>query len=189
MRKASETNNLKILHPNVAEEWHPTKNGDLKPEQMLPGSGKKVWWLCKFGHEWSAPVYRRSYGGQCPYCRGALASPDYNLELLSPQLVSQWHPTKNGKLTPSQVTPGSERKVWWICEKGHEWQIAVYNRKKCGCPECARINSRGKRKNITLEESRPDLVEEWHPKKNGKLTPADVTYGSKKRMVDLRRRP
>jgi hypothetical protein len=182
MRKATETNNLKVLHPEVVEEWHPTKNGELKPEQLLPGSGKKVWWLCKLGHEWCTDVYRRSYGGQCPYCRGMHASKDYNLARVKPQLAAQWHPNKNGHLTPSQVTPGSDRKVWWKCEKGHEWETAVYNRKTYGCPECSRIKSKGKRKKITLREARADLVEEWHPVKNGELTPDDVTYGSRKNV-------
>ncbi|MCP4217261.1 MAG: zinc-ribbon domain-containing protein, partial [bacterium] len=47
MRKASKENNFKLLHPLAAEEWHPTKNGDVTPDQMLPGSGIKVWWQCK----------------------------------------------------------------------------------------------------------------------------------------------
>ncbi|MCP5051910.1 MAG: zinc-ribbon domain-containing protein [bacterium] len=182
MRKATKENNLKILHPDVAEEWHPTKNGELTPEQFLPGSGIKVWWLCKFGHEWRTDIYRRSYGGQCPYCLGMYPSKDYNLQQVNPELASQWHPTKNNDLTPSQVTPGSEKKVWWKCEKGHEWDTAVYNRKTYGCPECALINSRGKRKNLTLEMGWPDLVEEWHTEKNGKLTPANVTYGSNRKV-------
>jgi len=180
MRRATKENNLKVLHPDVVEEWHPTKNGDLTPEQFLPGSGKKVWWLCKFGHEWVTAIYRRSYGSQCPYCNGMLPSKDYNLEKVNPQLAAQWHPLKNGQLTPSQVTPGSEKKAWWKCEQGHEWQTTIYNRRTCGCPKCARIKSRGKRTIIMLADSRPGLVEEWHPTKNGKLTPYNVTYGSKK---------
>jgi len=180
MRKATKDNNVKILHPHVAEEWHPTKNGDLKPEDFLPGSGIKVWWLCKNGHEWNTAIYRRSYGGQCPYCLGMFPSEDYNLEKLHPELAAQWHPTKNGDLTPAMVTPGSEKQVWWKCEKGHEWKTAVYNRKTYNCPQCSLIASRGERKKISMVEKCPDLVEEWHPTKNGNLKPEDVTYGSRK---------
>jgi hypothetical protein len=32
---------------------------------------------------------------------------------------------KNGDLTPEDVTPGSHKKVWWVCEKGHEWQARM----------------------------------------------------------------
>ncbi len=180
MRKATKEKNLKVLHPDIAEEWHPTKNGELTPEQFLPGSGKRVWWLCKNGHEWRTDIWHRSHGGQCPYCLGMYPSKDYNLAQVNPQMAAQWHPFKNGDLTPSQVTPGSEKTVWWKCEKGHEWKCKVYNRKNYGCTECARIKSRGKRQGITLEEARPHLVEEWHPVKNGKLTPEDVTYGSQR---------
>ncbi len=44
-----------------------------------------------------------------------------------PELVAQWHPTKNGQLTPCDVTAGSGRKVWWKCPKGddHEWPAIV----------------------------------------------------------------
>lgn len=182
MRKATKERNFKVLHPEAAKEWHPTKNGDLKPEHMTPGSGRKVWWLCNFGHEWKSAVYHRSYGGICPYCRGMYPSKDYNLQVVNPELAAQWHPTKNGELTPSQVTPGSEKKAWWQCQHGHEWETAVYNRKTYGCPQCSRKKSRGVRKKITLAKGYPDLAEEWHPVKNGKLTPADVTYGSNRKV-------
>lgn len=34
-------NNLTITHPNLMKEWHPAKNGDLKPTEVTAGSGKK----------------------------------------------------------------------------------------------------------------------------------------------------
>ena len=37
-----------------------------------------------------------------------------------PELSKEWHPTKNGDLTPYDVTVGSHKKVWWICSKGHK---------------------------------------------------------------------
>ena len=33
----------------------------------------------------------------------------YSLARLKPILASQWHPTKNGDLTPEDVTPGSKK--------------------------------------------------------------------------------
>jgi hypothetical protein len=67
-RKASKENNLKFSNPNLAREWHPTKNGELKPDEVTPVSGKKVWWLCIKGHEWEAQISNRSSGKGCPYC-------------------------------------------------------------------------------------------------------------------------
>ncbi|OLN24302.1 zinc-ribbon domain-containing protein [Desulfosporosinus metallidurans] len=43
----------------------------------------------------------------------------YNdLATTKPEIVQEWHPTKNGNLKPSDVVAGSERKVWWKCKKG-----------------------------------------------------------------------
>src|SRR6185312_2244451 len=56
------------LYPEVAAEWHPTRNADLKPTDVKPGSQKKVWWQCHQGHEWRvAPAHRRR-GERCPEC-------------------------------------------------------------------------------------------------------------------------
>lgn len=67
-----------------------------------------------------------------------------SLAYKSPELAKQWHLTKNGTLTPYDVTCGSGKKVWWQCSKGHEWQAAIYSRSNGnGCPICAR---RGKTK-------------------------------------------
>ena len=54
----------------------------------------------------------------------------YNLEKINPKLSKQWHPSKNGNLTPSKITVGNNKKVWWQCSKGHEWQAIVKSRAK-----------------------------------------------------------
>ena len=62
------------------------------------------------------------------------------LATLNPTLANEWHPTKNGELTPNKVTPSSGKKVWWKCPKGndHEWQAIIANRNKgIGCPICS----------------------------------------------------
>lgn len=61
-----------------------------------------------------------------------------NLTITHPELSKQWHPTRNGDLTPADVTTESNRVVWWQCEKGHEWSASVNSRTKgTGCPYCA----------------------------------------------------
>ena len=133
---------LKNLYPKIAKEWHPTKNGNLKPEGVTVGSDKKVWWKCPKGedHEWKVSVAHRSRGRGCPFCAGKRASKDYNLAVLSPDLAKEWHPTKNGNLKPEGVTVGSDKKVWWKCSrrKAHEWESTVANRfYGRGCPFCS----------------------------------------------------
>jgi len=62
----------------------------------------------------------------------------YSLQVINPKLSKEWHPTKNGVLTPEDVTPYSNKKVWWVCEKKHEWSVAICNRNRgTGCPYCS----------------------------------------------------
>ena len=61
-------NDLATTNPDLAQEWHPHKNGDLKPQQVLVGSARKVWWLCPKGHEYRASLLHRGHGTNCPIC-------------------------------------------------------------------------------------------------------------------------
>ena len=60
-------NSLLEKFPEIALEWHPTKNGDLKPSTFSCGSNRSVWWKCpKCGHEWQARIFHRVKGSGCP---------------------------------------------------------------------------------------------------------------------------
>nr|AIF20246.1 hypothetical protein [uncultured marine group II/III euryarchaeote KM3_88_H06] len=67
----SVTNRLSSLFPEVANEWHPTKNGNLSPDDFVYGSHKRVWWLCSndSDHEWKTKIFQRT-GKEtgCPSC-------------------------------------------------------------------------------------------------------------------------
>lgn len=161
---------ITVTHPKVAAQWARSLNGQLTPDQVTAGSGRKVWWRCKRRHEWVACVSSRTGGSGCPTCAGFYSKP---LSTTHPELAAQWHPTRNGNLTPDKVTAGSARRVWWLCEKGHEWQVKVYGRSEgSGCPDCAQL--RGE----PLSATHPELAAEWHPTRNGDLTPDTVTAGS-----------
>ncbi|MBP5406465.1 zinc-ribbon domain-containing protein [bacterium] len=71
-------NDLATVNPELAKEWHPTKNGDLLPSIVAAGSGKKVWWLGKCGHEWQAVVVNRNKGIGCPICVNQQILQGYN---------------------------------------------------------------------------------------------------------------
>jgi Probable Zinc-ribbon domain len=104
-------------------------------------SSKKVWWVCALRHEWRAPVANRTkQGSGCPVCTGRTVLVGYNdLATKSPALAAQWHPRKNGSLTPEMVLAGTHKKVWWVCAFGHEWATSVKDRATGrGCPRCAR---------------------------------------------------
>ena len=175
-------NDLATRCPDLARQWHPTRNGDLIPEQVLPGSHRMVWWVCEKGHVWRAQIKSRVAGCGCPVCANREVRPGENsLSARYPQLAAQWHPTKNGSLTPEQIPPGTTRKVWWRCEKGHEWQATVAARAAGGgCPVCAgRRVSAGEN---DLASRFPLLAAQWHPVKNGALTPGQVTPNSNKKV-------
>ena len=147
---------LKDEYPELASEWHPTKNGSLTPEQVMAGSNKIVWWKRSYDapetgrhydFEWRASVKNRALNGiGCPYLSGRAVLPGYNdLATTNPELALEWHPTKHGSLTPEQVTAGSHKVVWWkrsydAPETGRhydfEWRASVKNRalRGLGCP-------------------------------------------------------
>jgi hypothetical protein len=97
----------------------------------------------------------------------------------NPYLSTQWHPTKNGVLTPYDVVGGGKKKVWWKCSiaDDHEWQAEIDKRVTCntGCPYCA-----GRKVSFSncLGTTNPELIKEWHPFKNVSLTPYDIVHGS-----------
>ena len=166
------------LNQRVAAEWHSTKNGTLTPKNVSLSSHKMIWWVCSNGHDWQATVANRNSGNDCPYCANYKVCATNSLAIKNPQLSKEWHPTKNGLLTPERVMPGTQKKAWWLCSKGQEWQAAVLDRNSGkGCPYCSR---RFASPEWCLATVNPKLAKEWHPIKNGSLTPNDVTPGSDK---------
>ena len=134
---------LATKNPELTLDWHPTKNGDITPYNVTCGSDKKVWWQCKNNdeHVWKATVSNRTNGNtRCPYCAGKLASKDYNLLIINPDLCKEWDYSKNTK-NPREYLPNSRKKVWWICKEcSNEWNTSIgcRNGKKSNCPECAK---------------------------------------------------
>ncbi len=185
-QRATPRTCLSATRPDLAAQWHPTLNGDLTPDDVLPRSNRRIWWKCDAGpdHEWQTTVNSRSSGVGCPACAGYQVSSTNSLASLRPDLAAQWHPTLNGGLTPADVVAGARRVVWWKCDAGpdHEWRSQLTTRSArptAGCIFCA-----GQRASVTnsLETRRPDLAAQWHPTRNGTVTPSDVASGSTKRV-------
>ena len=61
-------NDLATTHPQLAKEWDYEKNGDLTPQQVTHGSGRKIWWKCPLGHSYQADLLHRTGGTNCPIC-------------------------------------------------------------------------------------------------------------------------
>jgi DNA-directed RNA polymerase subunit RPC12/RpoP len=170
-------NDLATAKPLIAAEWHPTKNGELKPTQVGVGYKKRVWWLCERGHAYDAPVADRlTKELDCHFCSGRRLLTGFNdLATINPTLTKEWHPTKNGELTPSDVKATESSKVWWLSPAcGHEWSGGVGARQiGQGCPICP--GNQILVGDNDLATVNPTLAAEWHPTKNGILSPKDFT--------------
>lgn len=134
---------LKALHPDLMKEWDWSRNTDLDPDQLLPGSSKKAHWKCSADprHMWVTKIHHRTGSGSgCHYCTGQKPLRGQNtLADKKPNLATQWNKSKND-LTPFDVTPSSGERVWWTCPKNaeHTWDAVVYSRKSPddGYPKC-----------------------------------------------------
>ena len=172
-----------IENEKLRKEWAADLNND-KLLNLAGSSQKKVWWRCSKGHEWQATVKSRVYlESNCPVCSNVKIAPGVNdLATLSPDVAAQWHPERNGNLTPQMVGKGSSKKVWWRCEKGHEWQATVVSRvgSGYGCPCCVGLRViPGETDLVTL---RPDIAAQWDYERNGDIDPRNVSASSHKKV-------
>lgn len=134
-------NDLGTAFPEVAAQLHPVRNGEITPDIITVNSNRKLWWVDEHGHEWLSTVTKRTSGRGCPICSGHAVVIGVN-DLLSqhPAVAAEMHPTKNASLTAEQIPEkGGRWKIWWLCNKGHEWEARVKGRvvRKDGCPECS----------------------------------------------------
>lgn len=173
-------NDFETLYPNLAREWHPTRNGSKLPSEFLPNSHKKVWWQCSKvkKHEWETSVGHR-LRTNCPYCANRQISQGENdLASVDKGLARQWNLEKNKPLKASEVPAGSQKVVWWTCmDFGHEWEASVVSRHRGnGCPYCA--NKKLLQGFNDLRTTHPNLASEWDFNKNETINPEDVMRGS-----------
>lgn len=181
--------------PEVAAEWHPTRNGDLIPAAVRVGSGKLAWWKCsQCGHEWQTAINKRGRVGiGCQKCAGVQfgirrATPKVGRSFAHeyPDAAEEWHPSRNGELTAFDVRPSSNRRVWWRCAAGHEWDVSPANRTRGEqCPECddvrRAIEKATPKPGPSLADLHPDIAAEWHPTLNEPTTAADVNPGGRQK--------
>lgn len=124
---------------DLMEKWAFEKNDALGifPDQISPGSSKKVWWYCSTQHH----LYLRTISKQatrkqqCPICKKE------NQKYLSdyPEILKEFAYDLND-ISPEMLTQGSDKAVKWRCEKyGHIWETAPYHRikERTGCPYCS----------------------------------------------------
>ncbi|WP_156875669.1 zinc-ribbon domain-containing protein [Ornithinimicrobium pekingense] len=173
----------------LADLYDPTN--ELPPHAVPVGSNKRLRWKCSRGpdHLWEAmanSVYRStSPTSGCPYCAGKRPSLTNRLDVLHPDLAQQWDLEANAG-SPT-VVAGSERKAWWRCGDGHQWQASIRSRSVLGsgCPRCAAKAQSSRRATPepggSLADLHPGIAAEWHATRNGQITPLHVRPQSNKR--------
>ena len=114
--KNTREDNFTIKHPNIAKQWHRTKNLDLLPEMFTENCNDNFWWQCSKNseHEWCTSIYNRiKLKSGCPCCSKKQASKEYNLVTEYPEVLNIWHPFLND-ISPYQYLPHSEKRVYWL---------------------------------------------------------------------------
>lgn len=172
-------NDLATKYPEIAAEWS-TKNLPLKPTMVSAGSHKKVIWVDKLGHEWTASVKSRVQGSGCPYCSHNLVLAGFNdLASRFPEIASEWS-ERNLPLTPDKVTAFKNTRVWWKCHLGHEWYTLISTRSGGSqCPYCSGIKLLIGFNDLATKY--PALAKEWS-ERNLPLTPDMVNEKSTKNV-------
>ena len=179
------THTLSSARPDLAAQWHPTKNGDKTPDDVTVGSGFKAWWVCPVdGYEWETRVMvrTRSSSAACPLCSGKRTVPGVNdLATKYPDVAAAWDHSKNGPI-PNDLSGSSPKKFWWVCPEGHEWESNVRNRvhAKSGCPVCTGVKTVAGVNDLASRH--PNVAAQWHPTKNGSLTASQVVPGSEREI-------
>ncbi|WP_413355402.1 zinc-ribbon domain-containing protein [Microbacterium sp. 1P06AB] len=170
-------NTLADTHPELSPEWGPD-NGELTPEGVMAGSGTPVNWVCADGHVYPASPNTRTSGHGCGFCTNTRVAPTINaLSVLRPDLAAEWHPAKNVSDTPETVSPYTDRKVWWLCPDGHDYDMSPSYRAKEG-GSCTVCSHRTVHSTTCLAATHPDVARLWHPTLNGNLTPEMVMAGT-----------
>tara|TARA_B100001250_G_C19752946_1_gene768677 strand:+ start:62 stop:1480 length:1419 start_codon:yes stop_codon:yes gene_type:complete len=183
-----KTNVTLNTYPELVKEWHPTNNQGKVPKDFAQFSNKKVWWKCNLGpdHEWESTIaYRTKNKTGCPFCKNMRVSITNRFDLNQKEMMKEWNYEKN-TILPSEITIGTNKKVWWKCTIGHEWEAKVASRVQAGygCGACGNEQS-GKKKYIKGDwvESNSELLNQWNYEKNDILgKPSDFSSGSTKKV-------
>ena len=172
-------NDLASINRDVAKSWSP--NNSILPSEVFPNSHKNYLWVCPKGHEYYASPANRVKGKGCPYCSNQKVLRGFN-DLLTryPEIAKEWDYSKN-MVGPEEVGCATEKKYFWICSKGHSYDMSVKNRVQGkGCRYCSH-NAVISGEN-DLAHIRKDLMQQWNFEKNTLVDPAQTALKSNKKV-------
>ena len=179
-RAVQGLNDVLTLYPDLKDQC-------IEPDKLFEvpaGSKKKAKWKCHKDHVWEASVESRTTKRSgCPYCSGRFPVQGVtDLETTHPKMASEWDWDTN-TITPQEVSVGSNKRIGWRCEFGHQWAVSPNSRNnsKSGCPYCSgsQVIS-GKNDLATLY---PQLIAEWLWSRNQGISPSEISTGSSRKVV------
>lgn len=176
-----------VMSPELVPQWDVEKNNGMTPDSFSANAHTKVWWKCEKGHSWQADISSRYRRLGCPYCSGQRTITGENdfkswCNKNMPNLLNEWNFERN-TVNPSDISKTNNKKVWWKCSEGHEWEASIANRVHgTRCPYCFTGNNTTRR-GVSLAEwcknnNQEQILKEWDYNKNGLITPDKVSKGS-----------
>lgn len=170
-------------NPLLLTQWHSLKNSDKNPENFGASSKEVVWWLCDKGHEWEQAIFSRRRSKNCPICVNQKVQQGFNdLATLEPELARQWSLDRNLSDNPKTVSAGSNKKFWWVCESGHDFEASISKRvlEGTGCPFCR--NKQVLAGFNDLATTNPEIARTWNSDKNLPIRSYQVVAGTAKKF-------
>ena len=133
-RGGPTTNSIAKARPGLVSLWNVEKNGDRSPSTIDVAHAGNAWWRCPKGHDFQRPPLIMMRDSDCPICVVA----EKSLAITNPSVAAEWHPKRNGEITPAQVGADHVMNAWWLCPNGHEYQATVRSRARGSrsCPTC-----------------------------------------------------
>lgn len=155
-------NDLATQKPEIAAQWHATKN-TISPDEVRYGSAYKAWWQCDTHpeHHWLAAVDNRTSksGRGCAVCAGQYILAGVNtLATSHPDLAKELV-----DIDPETITTHNNNNVLWKCVDGHTWSTTPSARVAGnGCPYCATSGRRKATPGVnSFAVMYPKLLSEW----------------------------
>jgi len=112
MRRVNKLSSLFDIAPSLVKEWHPSANGKLTPRNVNIGYAKKVWWLCREGHEWQATIKGRMKANDCSICKNEIAKKETDTSLSIPTIGKNYRKNRRFKTKATAVIEVPDSGHW-----------------------------------------------------------------------------
>lgn len=142
-------NTVDVLFPDLVENFWNTKANKKTPREVTPGSTYSVGLKCPdCPATWRTSAYNFfTIGTRCPGCANKTVFPGINdVFTTDPGVIRRYWSSKN-TVQPTEVTRGSNTKVYWECDEQHLRFVPVVSVvvNKTDCLECRQPESKAQR--------------------------------------------